>query len=237
MFSDSVLRVHVVNNFFNSSRFRRWRVANVSPKKNHLNLCTVLNVLDKYLLLLGGDFATWGCTPQASFLDIDKEEFFNSTEIKRYNVNLERMPLMCHENRSPGATFIDGRILAYHLMFEIFTPSCMSPWSPKEGQWTRVAFAHQFTMAFLRSNCEGAGLVNLSETIYALGEFYAGSNLALLALIRQNFSIQICEVSISFAGRRKRAALLKRATKMDDKEDPLGLQHGPFSFSMVRCSC
>ncbi len=87
-------------------------MANVSPKKHHLNRCTVLCVLDKYLLLLGGGFATWGCTPQTSFLDLDKEEFFNSTEIKHYKVKLERMPLMRLDHQSPGATFVDGRILA-----------------------------------------------------------------------------------------------------------------------------
>ncbi len=38
----------------------------------------------------------------------------------------------------------------------------------------------------------------------------------------------------TFSGRYRDAAQLKRKTMMDDKKDPLGLQEGPFSFSMVR---
>ncbi len=144
--------------------FHSWRMANVSPKKHHLNRCTVLCVLDKYLLFLGGGFATGSCTPQASFLHLDKEEFFESTEIKRFNVNLESMPLMCISRESPSAIFVDGRVLVGRSVFEVFTPSCMAPWSPKEGQWTRVEF-------YLRPFRNGTALVNLSGTIYALGEF------------------------------------------------------------------
>ncbi len=139
-------------------------MANVSPKKHHLNRCTVLCVLDKYLLLLGGGFSTLGCTPQASFLDLDKEEFFNSTAIKRFNVNLESMPLMSVDHESPGAIFVDGRILACGSGFEVFTPSCMSPWSPKDGQWSRIYFDRQPVR-------KGTALLNLSGVIYGLGEF------------------------------------------------------------------
>ncbi len=88
-------------------------MANVSPRKHHLNRCTVLCVLDKYLLFLGGGCATGSCTPQASFLHLDKEEFFDSTEIKRFNVNLESMPLMCISRESPSAIFVDGRVLVF----------------------------------------------------------------------------------------------------------------------------
>ncbi len=43
-------------------------------------------------------------------------------------------------------------------------------------------------------------------------------------------------ISLSFSGRYRDAAQLKRKAMMDDKEDPLGLQEGPFSFSTVRLS-
>ncbi len=144
--------------------FHSWRMANVSPKKHHLNRCTVLCVLDKYLLFLGGGFATGSCTPQASFFHIDKEEFFDSTEIKRFNVNLESMPLMFFNHQSPSALLVDGRVLVGRSAFEVFTPSCLSPWLPKEGQWNRVDFD-------LRPFRDSTALVNLSGTIYGLGEF------------------------------------------------------------------
>ncbi len=41
-------------------------------------------------------------------------------------------------------------------------------------------------------------------------------------------------ISIYFSGRFNDAAQLRRKSRMDDKQDPLGLQDGPFSFSMVR---
>ncbi len=140
-------------------------MANVSPKKQHLNRCTLLCVLDKYLLFLGGGFVTGSCTPQASFLELDKEELFNSTEIKHYKVNLASMPLMFFDHQSPSVPLVDGRILVGRSVFEVFTPSCMSPLSPKEGQWTRVDFDW-------RPFRDGAALVNLSGTIYDLGEFW-----------------------------------------------------------------
>ncbi len=86
-------------------------------------------------------------------MDLDKEGLFNSTEIKRYGVHLQSMPLMCLVNRSPGAVFVE--------VFEVFTPSCMSPWSPKEGHWTHVDFATHFVMTFLKSKHDGVGLINL----------------------------------------------------------------------------
>ncbi len=68
---------------------------------------------------------------------------------------------MC-EN-SPSALLVDGRVLVGRSVFDVFTPSCFSPWSPKEGQWTLVDFDW-------RTFRDGAALVNLSGTIYALGE-------------------------------------------------------------------
>ncbi len=88
----------------------------------------------------------------------------NSTEIKRFNVNLESMPLMFFNHQSPSALLVVGRVLVGRSVFEVFTSSCMSPWSPKEGQWTRVDFDW-------RPFRDGAALVKLSGTIYALGEF------------------------------------------------------------------
>ncbi len=41
-------------------------------------------------------------------------------------------------------------------------------------------------------------------------------------------------ISLPFSGHYRDAGQLKRKTIMDDKNDPLGLQEGPFSFSMVR---
>ncbi len=119
--------------------------------------------MDKFLLFLGGGFQTWGCTPQASFIDVAKEEFFTSKELKRFTVNLEGMPKMLSDHQSPSAIFVDGRIVVNASPeFEVFTPACMSPWSPKEGQWTRVKF-----------NCEplrdGLHLCVVSGAIYGIG--------------------------------------------------------------------
>ncbi len=80
----------------------------------------MLCVLGKYLLFLGGAFAAWSCTPQANFADLDKEDLFNSTEIKQYELHFQSMPLMCQENQSPGGAFVDGRILVCHSIFGSF---------------------------------------------------------------------------------------------------------------------
>ncbi len=112
----------------------------------------MLHVLDKYKLFLGGGLGTCGCTPQANFHDFDKEDFFNSTEIERDNVQLQRLTLMRLDHQSPVAIFVNGRILASGSVFEVFSP-------PQEGQWNRVDFDG-------RPFRDGTGLVNLSGTIY-----------------------------------------------------------------------
>ncbi len=70
---------------------------------------------------------------------------------------------LCHQ--SLGAVFIDGRILVCDTVFEVFTPSCKVPWSPKEGQWTRVNFDW-------KPFRDGTVLINLSGTIYSLIELF-----------------------------------------------------------------
>ncbi len=111
-------------------------MAKVSPKRHHLNRTKVLNILDRFLVFLGGGFQTYECTQHASFVDLDKEgDFFSSG-----STNLERMPLLLNMHQYPASTFINGRILVSGDKFECFTPTCMSPWSPREGQWSFVEF-------------------------------------------------------------------------------------------------
>ncbi len=51
--------------------------------------------------------------------------------------------------------------------------------------------------------------------------------------IIENAVCHIDNVPVSFSGPNRDAAQLMRKTRMDEREDPLGLQVGLFSFNMV----
>ncbi len=111
-------------------------MAKVKPERHHLNKTKVLNIRDKFLIFLGGGLQTHEATQHASFVDVEEKGAFFSSGF----VILERMPLLLQFHEYPAAAFINGRILVNGDKFECFTPTCMSPWSPKQGQWSFVEF-------------------------------------------------------------------------------------------------
>ncbi len=119
-----------------TSSFYSWEVAKVKPELHHLNQTEILNIRDKFLIFLGGGLQTYAVTKHASFVDVEEKGAFFSSGL----VILERMPMLLQFYQSPSATFINGRILVNGDKFQCFTPTCMSPWSPKQGQWSFVEF-------------------------------------------------------------------------------------------------
>ncbi len=139
----------------------------VGPLPHHLNKAKILNVLDKFLLFLGGGQQMWQCTANASFINLENEgglfSALPSSPPKGSSITLQKMPPLLQYHQHPGAVFMNGRILVTQNKFEMFTPKQFSPWSPKEGQWSFIKFNWGDGRHGLNTFCIDRGL-------YAVGE-------------------------------------------------------------------